>query len=102
MVKTYYCEGFAKVVEAYPVPVVIAGGPKLPSEHEVFQLAFDAISCGAVGVDMGRNIWQHSSPVAMVKAVGRIVHHGATPEEAMEEFRRVADLETETRHGVPR
>jgi putative autoinducer-2 (AI-2) aldolase len=102
MVKTYYCEGFAKVVEACPVPVVIAGGPKLSSEHEVFQLAFDAISSGAVGVDMGRNIWQHSSPVAMVKAVGRIVHHGATPEEAMQEFRRVAGLETKTRHGVAR
>jgi putative autoinducer-2 (AI-2) aldolase len=102
MVKTYYCEGFAKVVEACPVPVVIAGGPKLPTEHEVLQLAFDAISTGAVGVDMGRNIWQHSSPVAMIKAVGRIVHHGATPKEAMQEFQRVADLETETRHGVPR
>jgi putative autoinducer-2 (AI-2) aldolase len=102
MVKTYYCEGFAKVVESCPVPVIIAGGPKLPSEHEVFQLAFDAISCGAVGVDMGRNIWQHSSPVAMVKAVGRIVHHGATPEEAMQEFRRDAGLETEDRHGVAR
>jgi 3-hydroxy-5-phosphonooxypentane-2,4-dione thiolase len=102
IVKTYYCEGFAKVVEACPVPVVIAGGPKLPTELEVFQLAFDAISCGAVGVDMGRNIWQHSSPVAMVKAVGRIVHQGATPEEAMQEFRRVAGLETEARHGVPR
>ncbi len=100
MVKTYYCDGFAKVVEACPVPVVIAGGPKLPTEHEVFQLAFDAISCGAVGVDMGRNIWQHSSPVAMVKAVGRIVHHGATPQEAMQEFKRVASLETEARHGV--
>jgi putative autoinducer-2 (AI-2) aldolase len=102
MVKTYYCEGFAKVVESCPVPVVIAGGPKLPTEREVFQLAFDAIAGGAVGVDMGRNIWQHSSPVAMVKAVGRIVHHGATPEEALEEFRRVADLVTETRYGVSR
>jgi putative autoinducer-2 (AI-2) aldolase len=102
MVKTYFCEGFAKVVEACPVPVVIAGGPKLPTEHEVFQLAFDAISCGAVGVDMGRNIWQHSSPVAMVKAVGRIVHHGGTPEEAMQEFQRAAGLETGARSGAPR
>jgi 3-hydroxy-5-phosphonooxypentane-2,4-dione thiolase len=102
MVKTYYCQGFAKVVESCPVPVVIAGGPKFPTEREVFQLAFDAISCGAVGVDMGRNIWQHSSPVAMVKAVERIVHHGATPDEAMEEFQRVASRDTEARQVVPR
>jgi putative autoinducer-2 (AI-2) aldolase len=102
MVKTYYCEGFEKVVETCPVPVVIAGGPKLPTEREVFDLAFDAISRGAVGVDMGRNIWQHASPVAMAKSVGRIVHHGATPEEAVEEFQRIARAETETQPVAPR
>jgi putative autoinducer-2 (AI-2) aldolase len=102
MVKTYFCEEFEKVVEACPVPVVIAGGPKLPSERDVFQLAFDAIRCGAIGVDMGRNIWQHSFPVAMVKAVGRIVHEGAKPEEAIEEFRRIAGLDTKARGVAPR
>ena len=102
IVKTYFCEGFEKVVEACPVPLVIAGGPKLPTEREVFQLAFDAVRDGAIGVDMGRNIWQHAMPVAMVKAVGRIVHHGATPEEVLEEFQRIASVETEVRSVAPR
>jgi putative autoinducer-2 (AI-2) aldolase len=102
MVKTYYCEGFEQVVEACPVPIVIAGGPRLPTERDVFQLAYDAICRGAIGVDMGRNIWQHESPVAMVKAVARIVHHGATPEEAFEEFKRIARVEPEPRPMAPR
>lgn len=102
MVKTYYCDGFEKVVEGCPVPVVIAGGPKLPTEMDVFQLTYEAVQRGAIGVDMGRNIWQHESPVAMVKAVARIVHHDATPEEALEEFARIARVETEVRPIAPR
>jgi putative autoinducer-2 (AI-2) aldolase len=75
IVKTYYCEGFEKVVESCPVPVVIAGGKKLP-ERDALNLAHDAISAGAVGVDMGRNIFQSSDPVGMIKAVNAIVHGG--------------------------
>lgn len=86
MVKTYYCEDFEKVVEACPVPVVIAGGPRLPRERDVFELAFEAVRRGAAGVDMGRNIWQHDYPVAMIKAIRSIVHDGSSPGDAVEVF----------------
>lgn len=85
IVKTYYCEDFQKVVEGCPVPVVIAGGKKLP-EREALQLAFDAVSEGAVGVDMGRNIFQSSNPVGMIRAIGAIVHDGKRVDEAMRLF----------------
>ena len=86
-VKTYYCEdGFSKVVNGCPVPVVIAGGPKLESELDALKLAYKAVQEGAVGVDMGRNIWQSERPVAMIKAVRAIVHENATPEAAYREF----------------
>jgi putative autoinducer-2 (AI-2) aldolase len=85
IVKTYYCEDFPKVVEACPVPVVIAGGKKLP-EKEALKLAYDAVNDGAVGVDMGRNIFQSSDPVSMIKAVRAVVHGGKTPAEAYEIF----------------
>lgn len=81
IVKTYYCEDFPKVVDACPVPVVIAGGKKLP-EREALQLAYNAVKDGAVGVDMGRNIFQSSDPVGMIKAVRAVVHDGKTPDEA--------------------
>ncbi|HDH97143.1 MAG TPA: 3-hydroxy-5-phosphonooxypentane-2,4-dione thiolase [Proteobacteria bacterium] len=86
MVKTYYCEDFEKVSGGTPVPLVIAGGPKLETERDVFQLTYDAIQKGAVGVDMGRNIWQNDHPVAMIKAIRHIVHGGGTVDEAMEVF----------------
>lgn len=86
MVKTYYCDDFEKVVGGCPVPVVIAGGPKLESELDALQLANDAVSRGAAGVDMGRNIWQSDWPVAMIKAVRAVVHDGASPKEAHELF----------------
>ena len=86
MVKTYYCEGFSKVVEGCPVPLVVAGGPKLNTEVDAFQLAHDALHEGAIGVDMGRNIWQNDHPVAMIKAIRAIVHEGATVREASEIF----------------
>lgn len=85
-VKTYYCDDFEKVVEGCPVPVVIAGGPKLDSEFEALKLAHNAVSRGAAGVDMGRNIWQSDYPVAMIKAVRAIVHQNASPEEAHKLF----------------
>jgi 3-hydroxy-5-phosphonooxypentane-2,4-dione thiolase len=82
VVKTYYCEGFSKVVQGCPVPIVVAGGPKLKTERDAFELAFNALKEGAVGVDMGRNIWQNDNPVAMIKAIRALVHEGATVREA--------------------
>ena len=81
VVKTYYCEDFNRVVEGCPAPIVVAGGPKLP-EREALELTYNAIQGGAVGVDMGRNIWQSEHPVAMVKAVRSIVHEDYTVKEA--------------------
>ncbi len=82
VVKTYYCENFEKVIEGCPVPVIIAGGKKLAKDKDVLELTFNAISEGASGVDMGRNIWQSDYPVAMIKAVRAIVHNGFTIQEA--------------------
>lgn len=85
IVKTYYVKDFDKVVDACPVPVVIAGGKKLP-ELEALEMAYHAIQAGAAGVDMGRNIFQSDSPIAMVKAINAIVHKKATPKEAMDVY----------------
>ena len=86
IVKTYYCEGFSKVVAACPVPIVIAGGKKLP-EKEALELCYHAISDGAAGVDMGRNVFQSESPAAMIQAVHAVVHDGLTPDQAFEMFK---------------
>ncbi|KUO43009.1 MAG: autoinducer 2 aldolase [Hadesarchaea archaeon YNP_N21] len=87
VVKTYYCkDGFDKVVRGCPVPVVIAGGPKVDSELEVFEFVYDGIQKGAIGVNLGRNIWQHDYPVAMIKALRAIIHENATPREALDVF----------------
>ncbi len=85
IVKTYFCKDFEKVVDSCPVPIVIAGGKKQP-EREALKMASDAIKTGAIGVDMGRNIFQSSNPVAMIKAVRAIVHENATPKEAFDLF----------------
>ena len=82
VVKTYYCEKFEKVIEGCPVPVIIAGGKKLEKEIDVLELTFNAIGEGASGVDMGRNIWQSDSPIAMIKAVKSIVHENFSIKEA--------------------
>ncbi len=87
MVKTYYCENFEKVVEACPVPVIIAGGKKT-GELDALQLTYNAIQHGASGVDMGRNIWQSDHPVAMIKAVRAIVHENAGVKEAYDLFNK--------------
>ena len=84
LVKTYYCDDFPKVVEGCPVPLVVAGGPKLDSDRAALELCFKAISEGAKGIDMGRNIWQSDHPVAMLKALRAIVHERATVGEAMD------------------
>ena len=82
LIKTYYCEDFAKVVKSCPVPVVIAGGPKLETPLDALNLAHDAVKEGAAGVDMGRNIWQSPDAVGMLKAIRKIVHEGASVKEA--------------------
>lgn len=91
IVKTYYCEDFEKVVGSCPVPLVIAGGPKMKSERDVLDITYQAISRGAKGVDMGRNIWQSHWPVAMISAVRAIVHEGADTDKAFELFNKLKD-----------
>ena len=86
-VKTYYCEGFEQVVEGCPVPIVIAGGKKLP-EMDALKMTESAIKAGAKGVDMGRNIFQSDSPIGMIKAVRAIVHKGAAVQEAYEIYQK--------------
>jgi 3-hydroxy-5-phosphonooxypentane-2,4-dione thiolase len=86
-VKTYYVsEGFDTVTASCPVPVVMAGGKKLP-ELEALDMAYRAVDEGAAGVDMGRNIFQSDAPVAMIQAVRKVVHEKAKPKEALEIFK---------------
>src|SRR5919202_6239672 len=85
IVKTYYSDNFETIVEGCPVPLIIAGGKKL-SEAEALNLSYNAMQHGAVGVDMGRNIWQSDWPVAMIKAVRAIVHNNADTREAYDIF----------------
>ena len=84
MVKTYYCtEGFETVTASCPVPVVIAGGKKVP-ELEALTMAHNAVLQGAAGVDMGRNVFQSEAPLDMLQAVSRVVHEGLMPSKALE------------------
>ena len=80
-VKTYYCDNFENVTSICPVPIVIAGGKKTP-EREALQMANNAINAGAIGVDMGRNIFQSDKPIGMIQAVRAIVHENASVDEA--------------------
>jgi putative autoinducer-2 (AI-2) aldolase len=90
VVKTYYVkDDFERVVRGCPVPIVIAGGPKVDSELEVFSWVYDALQKGAIGVNLGRNIWQHQYPVAMARAIRAIIHEDATPKEALDLFDQV-------------
>lgn len=84
VVKTYWCKNFEKVAGGCPVPVIMAGGPQVETELEVFQFVFDGMQNGAIGVNLGRNIWQNAFPVAMIKAIRAIIHGNATPEKAQE------------------
>ena len=88
IVKSYYCEGFERVAAACPVPIVIAGGKKLP-EPEALEMAYKAICDGAHGVDMGRNIFQSDCPAGMAQAIGKVVHEGYTPQQAYEVYQEV-------------
>ena len=84
VVKTYWCQGFEKVVQGCPVPVIMAGGPRVDTELEVFEFVYDGMQRGAIGVNLGRNIWQNDYPVAMIKALCAVIHENATPKEAQE------------------
>jgi putative autoinducer-2 (AI-2) aldolase len=86
VVKTYWCEDFDKVVNGCPVPVVIAGGPKVDTEREVFEFVHDGMQRGAIGVNLGRNIWQSPHPVPMIRALRHIIHENGTVAEAMKVF----------------
>jgi putative autoinducer-2 (AI-2) aldolase len=89
VVKTYYCdEGFEKVAAGCPVPIVMAGGKKLP-ELDALTMAWRAIDAGAAGVDMGRNIFQSRWPVQMIRTVRMIVHEGLTDAQAWTEFQKM-------------
>ncbi len=89
IVKTYYVpEDFDTVVASCPVPIVMAGGKKIP-ELDALTMSYKAIQEGAAGVDMGRNIFQSEAPVAMMKAVNRIVHENVTPETAYDYFNSI-------------
>ena len=87
VVKTYWCtEDFEKVVRGCPVPVVMAGGPTVDSELEVFEFVHDGLQKGAIGANLGRNIWQNDHPVAMMRAIRHIIHENGSPAEALEIF----------------
>lgn len=84
VVKTYWCEDFEKVVRGCPVPVVMAGGPVTETELEVFNFVYDGMQKGAIGVNLGRNVWKNEHPVAMIKAIRAIIHEKANPKTAQE------------------
>ncbi len=86
IVKTYWCDNFEKVVNGCPVPVVMAGGPKVDTELEVFEFVRDGMEKGAIGVNLGRNIWQNDHPVPMIKALRAIIHEKSTVKEANDIF----------------
>lgn len=82
VVKTYWCPDFDKVASGCPVPVVMAGGPQVEKEREVFDFVYDGMQRGAIGVNLGRNVWQNDYPVAMIRVLRAIIHENAEPEAA--------------------
>jgi len=97
-VKTYYCEGFESVVRNCPVPIVMAGGKRVP-EMDALKLTSNAIKRGAAGVDMGRNIFQAGDPVAMIQAVKAVVHQDYSPKKA---FALYEDLRADNKRKAKR
>jgi putative autoinducer-2 (AI-2) aldolase len=89
VVKTYWSEDFDKVTQGCPVPIVIAGGPKCKTELEAFNFVYDGIQKGAIGVNLGRNVWQHKHPLAMMRGLHAVIHKKATPKEANELFKEI-------------
>jgi putative autoinducer-2 (AI-2) aldolase len=101
-VKSYFVEeGFERVCAGCPVPIVIAGGKKLP-ELDALTMAYKAIDQGAAGVDMGRNIFQSDDPVAMIRAVGAVVHKKEKPQRAFELYQQLKAANVPDRSGVAR
>ena len=94
VVKTYWCEkDFDKVINGCPVPVVMAGGPKCETEIEVFEFVHDGMQKGAVGINLGRNVWQSPHPMPMAKALQAIIHKNAGVKEASEIFNNTKNSE---------
>ena len=101
IVKTYYVEDdFERITSTCPVPVVMAGGKKLP-EHEALQMTYNAIARGAAGVDMGRNIFQSDCPLGMIKAVNAVVHDNASVDDAFAVYEDEKRLVNPTLCGGP-
>ena len=93
VVKTYWCENFEKVIEGCPVPVVMAGGPKCETALEVLEFVHDGLEKGAIGINLGRNVWQNEHPVAMAKALQALIHENLSVKEANELFNSVKNGE---------
>ena len=92
IVKTYYSpEDFDKVTNGCPVPVVIAGGPKCETELEVFEFVYDGIQKGAIGVNLGRNVWQSPYPLAMMRGLNGVIHDNLTPSEASDLYQTIKE-----------
>ncbi len=89
IIKTSYTGNistFRDVTRGCPVPVVVAGGPKVDTDEEILEMAAQAIRGGAAGLSIGRNVFQHENPTRMIEALSKIVHENASPEEVLEEF----------------
>jgi DhnA family fructose-bisphosphate aldolase class Ia len=89
-IKTNYtgsAESFREVTSWCPIPVMIAGGAKMDTDRDVLETIKDMLDGGGAGTWFGRNTWQRDNPTAMVRAIVRLVHGGATVDEAMEEFK---------------
>lgn len=92
IVKTYWCKDFDKVVKGCPVPVVMAGGPKCKTEQEVFEFVYDGLQRGAIGINLGRNVWQNPYPVAMAKSLRAIIHENVTVKQAQDIFNEAKSI----------
>ena len=92
VVKTYYAEdGFDKITNGCPVPVVIAGGPKGENPLQVFEFVHDGLQKGAIGVNLGRNVWQDPHPLAMMRSLNALIHQNLTPAQAQEMYDQIAN-----------
>ncbi len=89
VVKTYYSEEFEKITESCPVPVVIAGGPKCETYREVLEFVYDGMQRGAIGVNLGRNVWQDDHPVAAARSLQAVIHEKANPDQAYDLYQTV-------------
>ena len=100
IVKTYWCKDFDKVVDGCPVPVVIAGGPKCKTEREVFEFVYDGMQKGAIGINLGRNVWQSPNPVAVARGLQAIIHENATVEQAEDLFNDIKSRGVTSKQSV--